>query len=119
MAAIGTQTPANGSLGTPLKASTHGSNADGATDMRCPDPSAHKTKNTALQDHASAAALYSTNPSRAATRNPLGPDGKLSSASKLSVRCARASRTDPQSQAPQPVSGTHSRTTFRASLRLG
>ncbi|OAG00670.1 uncharacterized protein CC84DRAFT_1168728 [Paraphaeosphaeria sporulosa] len=82
MATLGTQTPPNGSIGAPLKASAHmhGSIVDGAADMRCPDPSAHKTKNTTLQDHASAAALYSTNSAKA-NRNPLGADGKLSSAS--------------------------------------
>jgi hypothetical protein len=53
--------------------------------MRCPDPSAHHhpTKDNHLQNQASAAALYSTNATRAKERrsiNPLGPDGKLSSA---------------------------------------
>lgn len=90
MATLETQTPPNGSIGAPLKASTHmhGSTTDGAADMRCPDPSAHKTKNTTLQDHASAAALYSTNAARANARNPLGADGKLSSASEMPVCCA-------------------------------
>ena len=59
--------------------------------MRCPDPSAHQTKNSALQNQASAAALYSTTPHtskghEARGVNPLGPDGKLSSASKLEYR---------------------------------
>jgi hypothetical protein len=56
------------------------------TSMRCPDPSAHHhTKNGALQNQASAAALYSTSSSKPQTRgiNPLGPDGKLSSAGRL------------------------------------
>jgi hypothetical protein len=58
------------------------------TNMRCPDPSAHHTKSSALQNQASAAALYSTNPSKGHQHqtqliNPLGPDGKLSSASKF------------------------------------
>jgi hypothetical protein len=58
------------------------------TSMRCPDPSAHHTKSSALQNQASAAALYSTNPSKGHQQqtqsiNPLGPDGKLSSASKF------------------------------------
>ncbi|KAL5401738.1 hypothetical protein PMIN03_011248 [Paraphaeosphaeria minitans] len=79
---MATQTPPKGSIGAPLKASTymHGSTVDGAADMRCPDPSVHKAKNTTLQDHASAAALYSTNSAKT-NRNPLGADGKLSSAS--------------------------------------
>ncbi|KAH7355876.1 hypothetical protein BKA66DRAFT_474748 [Pyrenochaeta sp. MPI-SDFR-AT-0127] len=54
------------------------------TSIRCPDPSAHQTKNTTLQNQASAAALYSTSASKAneaQSINPLGPDGKLSSAS--------------------------------------
>jgi hypothetical protein len=73
--------------------------ADGAappnaaeTNMRCPDPSAHHPKNSALQNQASAAALYSTNPSKGHQHhtqsiNPLGPDGKLSSASKIQFFC--------------------------------
>jgi hypothetical protein len=65
------------------------------TTMRCPDPSAHQIKDSALQNQASAAALYSTNPSKghqAQGINPLGPDGKLSSASKSqSFRKAAAS----------------------------
>ncbi|KAL6709696.1 Eisosome assembly protein [Coniothyrium glycines] len=62
------------------------------TGMRCPDPSAHETKGSALQNQASAAALYSTNASAAnASRNPLGPDGKLSSASAAtSLKYAKA-----------------------------
>jgi hypothetical protein len=61
------------------------------TNMRCPDPSAHHTHNSALQNQASAAALYSTNSSKghqhqAQSINPLGPDGKLSSASEQSRR---------------------------------
>lgn len=62
---------------TPLGSATPAS-------MRCPDPSAHdKTNKSTLQDQASAAALYSTNPGRKDNlRDPLGPDGKLSSASK-------------------------------------
>ncbi|KAF2259189.1 hypothetical protein CC78DRAFT_537297 [Lojkania enalia] len=62
--------------------------------MTCPDPSAHQIKSTTLQDQASAAALYSTNPSKGTnTRqaNPLGTDGRLSSASAAtSVKLARA-----------------------------
>ncbi|KAK3068974.1 hypothetical protein LTS18_000466, partial [Coniosporium uncinatum] len=49
----------------------------------CPDPSAHGHDQT-LQNQASKAALYSTHPERATSvrsTNPLGPDGKLSSAS--------------------------------------
>ncbi|ORY11390.1 hypothetical protein BCR34DRAFT_484236 [Clohesyomyces aquaticus] len=67
------------------------------TDMRCPDPSAH-THNTKsnLPDQASAAALYSTRSNKGtngtdARINPLGPDGKLSSASAAtSLKYARA-----------------------------
>ncbi|KAI8935957.1 hypothetical protein NX059_007463 [Plenodomus lindquistii] len=86
----------------PLKgteeAAPHRSSTDGG--MRCPDPSAHQAKGSALQNQASAAALYSTNPNpaRAAdTRtasspvNPLGADGKLSSASAAtSLKYAKA-----------------------------
>ncbi|KAF2031807.1 hypothetical protein EK21DRAFT_87837 [Setomelanomma holmii] len=64
------------------------------TSMRCPDPSAHQTKGHALQDQASAAALYSTNHKAKDARsvNPLGPDGKLSSASAAtSLKYAKAS----------------------------
>ncbi|KAH9860509.1 hypothetical protein J1614_011840 [Plenodomus biglobosus] len=76
----------------PHKASTD-------TGMRCPDPSAHQVKGSALQNQASAAALYSTNPARttdarttaAAANNPLGADGKLSSASAAtSLKYAKA-----------------------------
>ncbi|KAJ4301300.1 Eisosome assembly protein [Kalmusia sp. IMI 367209] len=76
-----THTTPNEANGSPLKGPAAPSAVDGAADMRCPDPSAHKTKKSTLQDHASAAALYSTNPATASTRNPLGSDGKLSSAS--------------------------------------
>lgn len=51
--------------------------------VACPDPSAHQHPNATLQDHASKAALYVTHPERATNvrdMNPLGPDGKLSSA---------------------------------------
>ncbi|KAF2084139.1 hypothetical protein K490DRAFT_49881 [Saccharata proteae CBS 121410] len=51
------------------------------TQLPCPDPSAHHVKDKRLQDHASTAALYATHPERAPKVNPLGPDGKLSSAS--------------------------------------
>ncbi|KAF1920101.1 hypothetical protein BDU57DRAFT_508215 [Ampelomyces quisqualis] len=68
------------------------------TSMHCPDPSAHHTKNSgALQNQASAAALYSTSPSKGHSQqpqaiNPLGPDGKLSSASAAtSIKYAKAS----------------------------
>lgn len=50
----------------------------GATPVYCPDPSVHKTKDSALQNQASAAALYSA---KSAPRSPLGADGRLSSAS--------------------------------------
>ncbi|KAL5121852.1 Eisosome assembly protein [Pleosporales sp. CAS-2024a] len=61
------------------------------TSMRCPDPSAHCTKNSALQNQASAAALYSTK-HPAPSINPLGPDGNLSSASAAtSLKYAKAS----------------------------
>ncbi|KAF2684976.1 hypothetical protein K458DRAFT_29283 [Lentithecium fluviatile CBS 122367] len=65
-----------------------GTTTNGAS-MRCPDPSAHRTKDSTLQDQASAAALYSTNPTKAAPRNPLGADGKLSSAT-TSLKHAQA-----------------------------
>ncbi|KAF2630674.1 hypothetical protein BU25DRAFT_407953 [Macroventuria anomochaeta] len=64
------------------------------TGMRCPDPSAHvhQSHNNALQNQASAAALYSTRPANEKQKiNPLGPDGKLSSASAAaSLKYARA-----------------------------
>ncbi|KAF1945427.1 hypothetical protein EJ02DRAFT_500692 [Clathrospora elynae] len=67
------------------------------TNMRCPDPSAHQTKHSALQNQASAAALYSTNPSSSTKANvsrsinPLGADGRLSSASAAaSLKYAKA-----------------------------
>ncbi|KAG9196366.1 hypothetical protein G6011_01487 [Alternaria panax] len=69
------------------------------TNMRCPDPSAHlhQSKNSALQNQASAAALYSHNhgsPAKANVAkpiNPLGADGKLSSASAAtSLKYAKA-----------------------------
>lgn len=66
--------------------------------IRCPDPTAHKSKNSALQNQASAAALYSINPARTSdariattSNNPLGADGKLSSASAAtSLKYAQA-----------------------------
>ncbi|KAF3044640.1 hypothetical protein E8E12_006440 [Didymella heteroderae] len=62
--------------------------------MRCPDPSAHvhQSQNKALQNQASAAALYSTRPASEKQKiNPLGPDGKLSSASAAaSLKYAKA-----------------------------
>jgi len=68
------------------------------TNMRCPDPSAHQhPKTSALQNQASAAALYSHNhgsPAKANVSkpiNPLGADGKLSSASAAtSLKYAKA-----------------------------
>ncbi|KAF1845879.1 uncharacterized protein K460DRAFT_338575 [Cucurbitaria berberidis CBS 394.84] len=68
------------------------------TSMPCPDPSAHHTKNSALQNQASAAALYSSSHSHgpikgseARSVNPLGPDGKLSSSSAAtSLKYAKA-----------------------------
>lgn len=71
--------PLNNTVDAPPKSSTEAG-------MRCPDPSAHthKTPSNALQNQASAAALYSTRPANERQKiNPLGPDGKLSSASKL------------------------------------
>ncbi|KAF2854617.1 hypothetical protein T440DRAFT_464755 [Plenodomus tracheiphilus IPT5] len=79
------------------EAAPHPSSPDAG--MRCPDPSAHQAKSSALQNQASAAALYSTNPARAADGrsttthpiNPLGADGKLSSASAAtSLKYAKA-----------------------------
>ncbi|KAH8731299.1 hypothetical protein GQ44DRAFT_746060 [Phaeosphaeriaceae sp. PMI808] len=65
------------------------------TSMRCPDPSAHQAKNGALQNQALAAALLSSSSNKGhETRNsvnPLGPDGKLSSASAAtSLKYAKA-----------------------------
>ena len=57
------------------------------TGMRCPDPSAHHANANTLQNQASAAALYSTNPGKTAhsrSTHLLGSDGKLSSASTYS-----------------------------------
>jgi len=74
-------------------AQTH-SGADSG--FRCPDPSAHQhqSKGGALQNQASAAALYSTGNSKSGQTqsiNPLGPDGKLSSASAAtSLKYAKA-----------------------------
>ncbi|CAO2649114.1 Nn.00g100630.m01.CDS01 [Neocucurbitaria sp. VM-36] len=85
------------SKNTEVRAQPKSSSA--GTSMRCPDPSAHQTKNSALQNHASAAALYSTSSNstsspkakEARSVNPLGPDGKLSSASAAtSLKYARA-----------------------------
>ncbi|KAF2474498.1 uncharacterized protein BDR25DRAFT_340314 [Lindgomyces ingoldianus] len=91
-----TQTARNDGNSRPLKdKNTMPANASlSPSGMRCPDPSAHKTKNNSLQDQASAAALYGTNsPKGASVRDidPLGPDGKLSSASAAtSLKYARA-----------------------------
>ncbi|KAF2280756.1 uncharacterized protein EI97DRAFT_428861 [Westerdykella ornata] len=61
--------------------------------LRCPDSSAHKTKDTS-QDHASAPALNPSTLSQVSTQremNPLGPDGRLSTASAAaSLKHARA-----------------------------
>lgn len=68
--------------------------------MRCPDPAAHQGKSSALQNQASAAALYSTNSARtsnartAVANNPLGADGKLSSASEYEYRCPHILHAD-------------------------
>ncbi|KAF1929796.1 uncharacterized protein M421DRAFT_419578 [Didymella exigua CBS 183.55] len=81
--------------GAPLK-STQDAPPNTSTDkgMRCPDPSAHlhQSQNNALQNQASAAALYSTRPASEKQKiNPLGPDGKLSSASAAaSLKYAKA-----------------------------
>ncbi|KAF2710305.1 hypothetical protein K504DRAFT_466725 [Pleomassaria siparia CBS 279.74] len=85
-----THSTANDADNGSLKGALH-SNAPGAqtTNMRCPDPSAHETKNSTLQDQASAAALYNTRGSNA--QSPLGSDGKLSPASAAtSLKQARA-----------------------------
>ncbi|OJD32795.1 eisosome protein 1 protein [Diplodia corticola] len=62
-------------------------------DMACPDPSVHG-RDKRLQEQASTAALYVTQPERSANaeqQDPLGPDGKLSSASAAtSLKYARA-----------------------------
>ncbi|KAJ4988361.1 hypothetical protein SVAN01_06139 [Stagonosporopsis vannaccii] len=80
--------------GPPLK-STADAPPKASTDagMRCPDPSAHSHQSqNALQNQASAAALYSTKPANERQKiNPLGPDGKLSSASAAaSLKYAKA-----------------------------
>ena len=51
----------------------------------CPDPSVHNTKNTALQEQASTAALYVTNSSRGTHVDncPLDADNKISSAGNV------------------------------------
>lgn len=92
-----TQIPPSAAKTSSLKAqSALSSNDSTAHSMRCPDPSAHQTKSTSLQDQASAAALYSTRPhskTKTAGRdvNILGPDGKLSSASAAtSLKYAQA-----------------------------
>lgn len=60
----------------------------------CPDPSVHNTKNTALQEQASTAALYVTNLSRGTNvrdNYPLDADNKISSAgAAASLKYARA-----------------------------
>ena len=110
--------------------SLKGATSSEVTAMRCPDPSAHQSKETTLQDHASAAALYSTGAKSSAPRkptaqgvNPLGPDGKLSSASEyphLSLtRPQDSSRPlvpDTITKAPPPLSNTRTHTIFPASL---
>ncbi|KAF2499447.1 hypothetical protein BU16DRAFT_480196 [Lophium mytilinum] len=82
-----TQT-SNDASKAPLPGDHHShSQANGAgPDMKCPDPSAHSTKGSALQNQASNAALYATHPERGS--NPreskgslLDSNGKLSSAS--------------------------------------
>ncbi|KAF2787766.1 hypothetical protein K505DRAFT_411251 [Melanomma pulvis-pyrius CBS 109.77] len=85
-----TQTAANDANNRPLKDDLELNTPKAQTGMRCPDPSAHhKTKNSALQDQASAAALHSTRETK--TREPLASDGKLSSASAAtSLKHARA-----------------------------
>jgi len=81
----------------PNRITEHTAPPNDAEGMRCPDPSAHQhPKNSALQNQASAAALYSTKPGaskgqEARDINPLGPDGKLSSASAAtSLKYAKA-----------------------------
>ncbi|KAF2013633.1 hypothetical protein BU24DRAFT_424633 [Aaosphaeria arxii CBS 175.79] len=97
MAASQTQVAPSDATNTSMKHHT----ADHSTIIHCPDPSAHHTKNTTLQDHASAAALHSTRPSAVSSasakdktgkqKDLLGPDGKLSSASAAtSLKHARA-----------------------------
>ena len=51
----------------------------------CPDPSVHNTRNTALQEQASTAALYVTNSSRGTHVGnfPLDADNKISSAGNV------------------------------------
>jgi len=52
-----------------------------SSDIACPDPSAHNTKDTKLQNAASTAALYVTSPAKRDAKDILDKDGKLSSAS--------------------------------------
>ncbi|KAF2728369.1 hypothetical protein EJ04DRAFT_516662 [Polyplosphaeria fusca] len=91
-----TQTTPNDANARSLKddPATSAHETSSPSSIRCPDPSAHTTKSNTLQDQASAAALYITNPARGSnTRdaNPLGTDGKLSSASAAtSLKHARA-----------------------------
>lgn len=83
----------------------------GASPMHCPDPSAHKTKDSALQNQASAAALYST---KSIPRNPLGTDGRLSSASAAtSLKHAQV-----QDLPGFPVVGIDTRTSANAAAHL-
>lgn len=52
-------------------------------EVPCPDPSVHEKTHGGLQDQAASAALYVTHPEKGTNpraMNPLGPDGKLSSA---------------------------------------
>lgn len=75
--------------------SQHGLKESSVHDLRCPDPSAHQTKDTSLQDHAAAEAFHHQGSSdRHADEHrvdPLGPDGKLSSAgAATSLKYARA-----------------------------
>ncbi|CAE7201476.1 hypothetical protein CFE70_008263 [Pyrenophora teres f. teres 0-1] len=91
------------------------------TKMHCPDPSAHQPKSSALQNQASAAALYSHNPpspiktnaSRSST-NLLGADGKLSSASAAtSLKYAKA-----QDLPSYPVVGIETKSSAGAAALL-
>ncbi|PVI03803.1 hypothetical protein DM02DRAFT_218153 [Periconia macrospinosa] len=91
------------------------SSASPSTGMHCPDPSAHnKTKDSALQNQASAAALYSTNPTTANKPNVLGPDGKLSSASAATSLKHAQAHTLPSF----PVVGIDTRTSAGTAANL-
>ncbi|CAI6341486.1 unnamed protein product [Periconia digitata] len=92
------------------------SKLDASAPPPCPDPSAHssKTKESALQNQASAAALYSTHSHEANKPNVLGPDGKLSSASAATSLKHAQAHTLPSF----PVVGIDARTSAGTAANL-